>query len=118
MILMPSHQIHQIPLRYRILYRGDGIVIREVQMMEVKKVNNGKNIGKEDYKELFSAVHSFETQDGGRVTTSLRISERQSDGRVFLSLFRDDSRITISLSKTEIAELYAVLSAYVHKRFA
>ena len=114
---MPSHQIHQIPLRYRILYRGDGIVIREVQMMEVRKVNNGK-ISKEEYRELFSAVHSFETQDGGRVTTSLRISERQSDGRVFLSLFRDDSRITISLSKTEIAELYATLSAYVHKRFA
>ena len=91
----------------RRIYEGEGIEIREVIVLEERK---------EEYKELFRAFHSFGEGDK-KTSTTLRISERESDGRLFLTLFRDDARITISLTKQEIAELFAVLQAYINKRF-
>ena len=91
----------------RTVCKEEGIELREVILLDEKK---------EEYKELFRAYHSFGEGDK-KTSTTLRISERESDGRLFLTLFRDDARITISLTKQEIAELFATLSAYVHKKF-
>jgi len=88
--------------------------IREVVLVEEKKPTEKVNEG---YRNLFSVYHSYKDSEGKDRNTSLKISEREEDGKVFLSVFKEDARITITLSRQEIAELYAVLMAYINRNF-
>ena len=88
--------------------------LREVVIVEEKKPTEKVNEG---YRNLFSVYHSYKDSEGKDHNTSLKITERKEDGKVFLSVFKEDARITITLSKQELAELYAVLTGYITKNF-
>jgi len=89
--------------------------LREVVVVEEKKPTEKK--GNEGYRNLYAVYHAYKDPEGVEHSTSLKITERKEDGKVFLSVFKGDTRITISLSKQELAELYAVLTGYITKNF-
>lgn len=96
----------------------DGIIqVRKVVIVEAKQTKLTEKKGNEGYRNLFAVYHAYKDPEGVEHSTSLKISEREEDGKVFLSVFKEDARITITLSKQELAELYAVLTGYITKNY-